>query len=369
MAQTAVSLGFAHPREVDFDSTVQEANISYPSDASLMTKLAGLGKKLVDFVKEKLPRHLSKGLEVNMKAVKEKVRDYFFLPKNKSIEIKREVFQRLHKFVKHEIRPVVDLCEMLTQSQIAKLPWNIRRAFDTLKNDACRYLLDVGHFTRTHTIKAGKLLSFHAKELACINKGKLGKDKEFGRVFQLGRIGGNFMFVLESTSVMMSDKKSFIPLLAEHQQIFGKDVLESVATDKGYWSLKNKQALTDLRITTAGLAKPGQLKEEATDLNLKETLHNRRAGIEPLIGHIKRGGQLGKSRVKSYEVGCCNIGGRVRVCPRLQSETSNPILIRKNKDCGIKKKILLVLGDKGGGYSKILRLRLRTRHWRFRANA
>jgi transposase, IS5 family len=67
----------------------------------------------------------------------------------------------------------------------------------------------------------------------------------------------------------------------------------------GYWSLKNKPALKDLRVTTAGLAKPGQLKEEATDLNLKETLHNRRAGIEPLIGHIKRGGQLGKSRMKS----------------------------------------------------------------------
>ena len=194
---------------------------------------------------------------------------------------------------------MVDLCEMLTQFQIAKLPWNIRRAFDTLKNDAWRYLLDVGHFTRTHTIKAGKLLSFHAKELACINKGKLGKDKEFGRVFQLGRIGGNFMFVLESTTVMMNDKTSFIPLLAEHHQIFGKDVVESVATDKGYWSLKNKQALTDLSITTAGLAKPGRLKEEAADLNLKETLHNRRAGIEPLIGHIKRGGQLGKSRMKS----------------------------------------------------------------------
>jgi hypothetical protein len=36
-----------------------------------------------------------------------------------------------------------------------------------------------------------------------------------------------------------------------------------------------------------------------TDLDLKERLHNRRAGIEPLIGHIKRGGQLGKSRMKS----------------------------------------------------------------------
>jgi hypothetical protein len=38
IAQIAVDLGFADPREVDFDSTVQEANIAYPSDASLMSK-------------------------------------------------------------------------------------------------------------------------------------------------------------------------------------------------------------------------------------------------------------------------------------------------------------------------------------------
>jgi hypothetical protein len=50
LAQTAVKLGFADPREVDFDSTVQKANISYPSDVSLMTKLAGIGKKLIDYL-------------------------------------------------------------------------------------------------------------------------------------------------------------------------------------------------------------------------------------------------------------------------------------------------------------------------------
>jgi len=298
-AQTAVSLGFADPRDVDFDSTVQEANISYPSDAVLMTKLAGLGKKLTDFTRDKLMFRNAKGNNIDMKAIKKLARNYFFLPKNKAIEIKRDVFKKLHKFVKHEVRPVINLCEVLTENQIAKLPWNIKRAFDTLKNDAWRYLLDVGHFTRNHTIKAGKLLSFHARELACINKGKIGKDKEFGRVFQLGRIGGNFMIVLKSTSVLMNDKKSFIPLLEEHQAIFGEGVMESVATDKGYWTSKNKRALTDLCITTAGLAKPGKLTEETTDLDLKERLHNRRAGIEPLIGHVKRGGQLGKSRMRS----------------------------------------------------------------------
>lgn len=299
IAQTAVSLGFADPRDIDFDSTVQEANISYPSDARLMSHLAGIGKKVVDFTRDKLKLRDAKDITVDMTAVKKSAREYFFLAKNKGIEIKRSVFKKLHKLVKQEMRPVLDLCGMLTETQIAKLPWNIRRAFDTLKNDAWRYLLDVGHFTRTHTIKAGKLLSFHAKELACISKGKLGKDKEFGRAFQLGRIGGNLMIVLESTSVMMNDRKSFIPFLKEHQTIFGEEVLTRVATDKGYWSSKNKRALEELGLTTAGFQKPGKLKEEIIDIGLKEDLHNRRAGIEPLIGHIKRGGQLGKSRMKS----------------------------------------------------------------------
>jgi IS5 family transposase len=299
IAQTAVSLGFADPRETDFDSTVQEANVSYPSDASLMTKLAGLGKKLVGFVKEKLPRRMTDGLDVNMKAIKETARDYFFLAKNKGIEIKREAFKKLHKLVKHEMKPVVDLSEMLTVSQVAKLPWNIRRAYEQIKSDAWRYLLDVAHFTRTHTIKAGKILSFHAKALASIKKGKVGKELEFGRVFQLGRIKGNFLFVLESQSVEMNDKQNFIPLLREHARLFGENALDTVATDKGYWSSKNRQELQRLGKRTEGLQKPATIKETAVDLDLQERLRNRRAGIEPLIGHVKHGGQIGRSRMKS----------------------------------------------------------------------
>jgi len=184
-------LGFGDPRDADFDSTVQEANISYPSDANLMTKLIGLGKKLVDFVDKNIPHILLRDFCINMKAIKEKGREYFNFSKNKPIEIKRYIFKNLHRMVKQQMRPVVKLCERLTEDQVFNLPWNIRRAYDQINNDAWRYLLDVGHFTRTNTIKTGKILSFHAKELACIKKGKLGKEYEFGRVFQLGRIKGN----------------------------------------------------------------------------------------------------------------------------------------------------------------------------------
>lgn len=299
IAKQAVNLGFADPSQVDLDSTAQEANIAYPSDAQLMTKLSGLGKKVIDYFKTNLPELLPENLKVDMKKIKTKAKEYFFLAKNKSIEIKRNIFKQLHSVVKKELHPLVTFCESLDLNTINSLPWNIRSAFDTVKNDAWRYILDVAHFVRTHKIKPGKLLSFHARSVECIKKGKVGKDKEFGRVFQLGRIAGNFMFALESTSIKMNDKESFIPFVTEHQNIFGEGVLQTIATDKGYWTGANKNQLTQLNITTAGMQKPSNLKQENNDPELEEALHDRRAGIEPLIGHVKMGGQLGKSRMKS----------------------------------------------------------------------
>jgi len=45
LAKFAVVLGFGDASEVDIDSTAQEANISYPADATLMPKLAAIAKK------------------------------------------------------------------------------------------------------------------------------------------------------------------------------------------------------------------------------------------------------------------------------------------------------------------------------------
>ena len=206
-----------------------------------------------------------------------------------------EIFRHFIKDFYHHI-----FCENLNIQVIQQLPWNIQRAVQVLKNDARKYLNDVAHFIRTHKIRPGKLLSFHARELACISKGKVGKDHEFGRVFQLGRIGGNFMFALECSDIVMNDKKNFGNLLELHEQLFGEDVLELVSTDKGYWSGENKQSLILRGIRTEGLQKPVNLAEEKNvNYDLQQALHNRRAGIEPLIGHVKRGGQLGKSRMKS----------------------------------------------------------------------
>ena len=313
LAKIAVQFGYGDPSEADFDSTVQEANIAYPSDASLMSKLCGIGRKFVDYLKKHTRNLLPQDFTVDMKTVKEYARSYFFLPKNVAIEKRREVFGGLLTIVKHQMRPVVDICNALDPARIARLPWNIRRAYDQIKDQAWRYLLDVGHFTRTHSIKAGKILSLHSSAVACIKKGKVGKDKEFGRVFQLARIKGNFMFVLESTSIRMNDKLSLVPLLIEHQTLYGEGILKSVSAaahsslrssglpSASYWSLKNMKTAAKMKVSDIGIQAPSNIKNTKLlpTKEIQEKLRDRRAGIEPLIGHAKQGGQLGKSRMKS----------------------------------------------------------------------
>jgi hypothetical protein len=300
VAKVAVVLGFADPSQTDFDSTVQEANIAYPSDATLMIKLTGLGKKVVDYLKKKAQSFLPEGFNIDMKRIKEKARSYFFMAKNALIEKRRQVFSQLHHLVKHQMRPIISVCSALDPCLFARLPWNIRRAVNQIQTQAWRYLLDVAHFTRTHTIKAGKILSLHAKAVACIPKGKPGKLHEFGRVFQLGRITGNFLFVLESTDLHMNDKLSFAPLLEEHASLFGQGTLTSVATDKGYWSLKNYEEAVGLGVSKVGIQRPVTVKKQSSLSVVEITkLRDRRAGIEPLIGHAKQGGQLGRSRMKT----------------------------------------------------------------------
>jgi len=140
--------------------------------------------------------------------------------------------------------------------------------------------------------------------VACFNKGKLHKGLEFGRAFQLGRIGGNFLFVDECTSTHMPDAPSLPAMVRLHQRLFGEGILTSIATDKGYYSRDNEKMLEKASIQDIYLPRPERVLDappEKTTGDTRALLHNRRAGIEPLIDHAKQGGQLGRSRMKSDE--------------------------------------------------------------------
>ena len=295
--QLAQSLGFGIPSQLDIDSTVQEANMAYPSDACLLKKLAQKCYKTLLYLQEKKKSYLpSSVLSIDIKSIITVAQKYFFLAKNCVVEKKRKAFSDIHKLVKSELKSFIKFTKTLSPEVLAQLPWNHREAMEEVRGKAWRYLLDVAHFVRTQTLKPGKILSFKLDAVACIRKGKLGKENEFGRVFQLGRIGGNFIVPYTCTSVRMNDKKSLPALLEEHQKIFGEGILESVTTDKGYYSQANVNQVKEVVGNADGVQRPSNVKEQVEAPRKKE-LYNRRAGIEPLIGHVKEFG-LRKSKMK-----------------------------------------------------------------------
>lgn len=295
--QVAVALGVADPTWMDLDSTVQEANIAYPSDAQLMRKLAQKCGTVLAYVKQAKKRYVPHALHIDQAAINRKAKEYFFLAKNTAIEKRRTVFQAYHRLVKQQLKPIIAFCLALSPQAYAALPWHIRLAIDQITNHGWQFLVDVAYFIRTHTIKPDKILSFQCFEVACIRKGKVGKENEFGRVFQLGRIEGNFLIPCTCTDVRMEDKQSLLPAITEHRQIFGEQVLKAVGTDKGYYSAKNVREVEQAGVDAAGIQRPRKVKDHPPEESVRP-LRNRRAGIKPLIGHAKAFG-LGKSKMKS----------------------------------------------------------------------
>jgi IS5 family transposase len=303
MSLQATRLGYASPATFDVDSTVQEANISYPAMVNLLVKVAILAAK----VGKGLNTLCHAGQEhyrVGLSHLKQIALYYFNLKrKEASTEVLKVVQQRLWRETYEGVLPILNNLYQLNDKVQAGVLWPLRRAMERLSSRGAM-LLHHAHSYLFEGIANTSISSLHAHEVACFNKGKLNKGLQFGRAFQLGRIGGNFLVVDQCTSVNMPDAPSLPGMIALHQNLFGTRVLQSFATDKGYYAYDNEQLLIKLDVADIQLPRPERTLNappETTSWPVRKLLHDRRAGIEPLIGHTKHGGQMGRSRMKSDE--------------------------------------------------------------------
>ena len=297
IAFQAEACGIADASQFDIDSTPQEANMTYPTDAKMLRKLGMLANK----VSKALKNRVLTMPEINIQDIAMKAKNCFFQKRYSGEEEKSSRLKELWDSVSSHFSEVIEGCKLLTEAELKRLTWPIRRAMKQLLDHGEKYLQDALTFIETGRSVEGKQLSFHLNEVGCFNKGKAHKKYEFGRVYQLGRIGGNFFIAGACTSIEMNDKKAVIPMLDEHEKLFGQEVIQSLATDKGYYSKKNVKAAQNKGVKMVGIQQPENIKQSPVALSQKEAeiLYNRRSGIEPLIGHIKQGGQLGQSRMKS----------------------------------------------------------------------
>ena len=143
IAVHAVKLGFADSSNLDIDSTVQEANMTYPADSVLLKNLGVISKKVANFLNEKFNDYIKDPITVNIKKIASKAREYFFLPKISTKETKDTKLMSLLDVVCEETRSVTDACLSLNENIIKKIPWNIKRSINQIKDIANQYLKDV----------------------------------------------------------------------------------------------------------------------------------------------------------------------------------------------------------------------------------
>jgi hypothetical protein len=302
IANHAVTLGFADASHIDIDSTVQEANMRYPTDGNLLCKMGAIAKKVANYMNDKLSVFKIKPMEVNLKGIKSRARKYFFAKQNTGREEKNNSLSDLLEYVSKEVKLVIDNARCMSQQFINKMPWNIKDIFLQLIEKGKKYLLDVKSFLETGKMIPDKILSFHLDEVCCITKNKPGKKYQFGRIIQLARIKGNFLFAGKSQTPNQSDKASIKLMLDTHAETFSNKRIYSATTDKGYYSAKNEKIMAEYDVKDIGMQRPGNIKRKRANELPKyreNELIDRRAGIEPLIGHAKNRSQLERSRMKS----------------------------------------------------------------------
>jgi transposase len=294
--QKAKEHGFTNSDFMDLDSTVQEANISYPSDISMMRKLIQKSEKILDYLIDKgSTKAQSIKNKINFKKIGKDLKGYFFTNRTEKGKIeKQNLFARIEK----EVHTTLKLTASLSHSvSYYGLSWNLKNDWNDITAKGPKLLKDIRYFIKNQKMKKGKIMSLSRDMVTCIRKGKVGKLNEFGRKWFVGKVYGNYAFGFSpKEDIRLEDANSMGIALKQFKDIFDS-APDSVAGDQGFWSVDNINDCKKFEVKENGINPRGQ-KEWLVEKSEIERLRNRRASVEGIIGHAKMRG-MGKSKMKS----------------------------------------------------------------------
>ncbi len=241
-------------KEVRVDTTVQEKNITFPTDRKLIEKVIEHCKRIAR--KEDITLNRTFGREI--KKLKHQLR-FARKPKNMRRQIKAQ--KKLHRIAFKIYLDVV--------KQLSPIPKSYMNEFDVLYRVLTQQRDD-----------SNKIYSIHEPEVLCISKGKEHKQYEFGNKSSFAYTRGSGIIVgAMAVEGNAYDGHTLKPQLDQVKEITeGK--IKKVIVDRGY---KLKKGILGTEIVM-----PKMLKRESYYLKKKREERCRsRAGIEGLISHLK----------------------------------------------------------------------------------
>lgn len=254
------------------DSTVQEKNITYPTDSKLHKKIIKKCLKIV--IDLSLPLRQS-----YRQTLKKLYRDQRFRnhPKNKKKAIKAD------KKIK-----------TIAGRLLRELERNIG------EENPYKDLFELYHKVLSQTKKSkNKIYSLHEPDVECISKGKEHKKYEFGNKVSIIRSWGGVILGAKSFRKEY-DGHTIDESLNQVFELTGIH-LKELAGDRGYRGQK-QSGETKILIPDSPKKKDGVYQKRK-----KHELFCKRAGIEPTIGHLKKDYRLGRNFYKGVTGDAVNL--------------------------------------------------------------
>lgn len=254
------------------DSTVQEKNITYPTDAKLHKKIV---RKVLGIVHE-LGLPLRQSYTFVLKRV---YRDQRFRnhPKNRNKALKAD--RKLRTIAGRLVR---ELKRNLGEHSLYN---KLIERFEAILAQ------------RRHSGK--KIYSIHEPDVQCISKGKEHKKYEFGNKVSI--IRSATWIILGAQSFRNEyDGHTIEASLAQVERLTQRKI-KILAGDRGY---RGKKEVNGTQILIPDAPKPSDSRYQKRK---KHKLFCKRAGIEPTIGHLKSDYRLGRNFYKGVTGDAVNL--------------------------------------------------------------
>lgn len=253
-------------KDVLIDTTAQEKNITYPTDAKLLIKVIKQCNKIAE--KE----------NINQRQTYKRTFKKLLLKQRFAHHPKRR------KQASAALRKLRTIAGRLVRELERKLSPDTRQA----------YADNLIHFNRAiaqKRVDKNKIYSLHEPEVACIAKGKAHKKFEFGSKVSFAVVPGvNIIVGVKNFNGNPHDSTTLEPTLKHVEKICGKQ-FKNALVDRGY---KGKTKVGDITIVSP---KPPNTKQPYSKTTMRKKCR-KRAAVEPVIGHVKQDCRMQRNYLK-----------------------------------------------------------------------
>lgn len=238
------------------DTTVQEKDITFPTDTKLYSKIAEHCRRIAKDKGLKVRQSYKRIIPKLMQA--QRFRSH---PKNKSkaIRAERKLKTIAGRLLREVDRQLEGLDKLVHQS-----------FFDISKKVLAQQKTD-----------SNKIYSLHEPHVYCMSKGKDWKRYEYGskvNVIWGGKSG--LIMAVHNCEKNVHDSKTVEPTLDQFERVNGY-LPEECVTDRGF------RGKTEVKGVKISIPTPGSKKATKYQKRKLREKFRKRAGIEPIIGHLK----------------------------------------------------------------------------------